>query len=314
MREYLLKRTLLIVPTLFLVSILVFMLMHMRSGDVVIQMLEGYAYADTVEALRHELGLDKPLHEQYLTWIGGVLQGDLGRSLWTKESILMEFARRFPVTLELTFLTIIISVTFGIGVGVFSAIRQETWIDYLGRVVAILALAVPYFWLAILVVVLPAIYWRWTPLWTYVPLSTDTLENLKIMIFPALVFGMSRAGPIMRITRSAMLEVQRQDYIRTAWAKGLPERSVILRHAIKNALIPVVSIIGLQIHFYLGGTVIIESIFRLPGMGSFFFEALIRRDFPVVQSINLIVASFALLLNLIVDFSYAYLDPRIRYR
>jgi peptide/nickel transport system permease protein len=302
------------VPTLFLVSILVFMLMHMRSGDVVIQMLEGYAYAETVEALRHELGLDKPLYEQYLTWIGGVLQGDLGRSLWTKEPVLMEFARRFPVTLELTFLTIIISVTFGIGVGVFSAIRQETWIDYLGRVVAILALAVPYFWLAILVVVLPAIYWRWTPLWTYVPLSTDTLENLKIMIFPALVFGVSRAGPIMRITRSAMLEVQRQDYIRTAWAKGLPERSVILRHAIKNALIPVVSIIGLQIHFYLGGTVIIESIFRLPGMGSFFFEALIRRDFPVVQSINLIVATFALLLNLIVDFSYAYLDPRIRYR
>jgi peptide/nickel transport system permease protein len=314
MREYLLKRVLLIVPTLFLVSILVFMLMHMRSGDVVIQMLEGYAYAETVEALRRELGLDKPLHEQYLTWIGGVLQGDLGRSLWTKEPILVEFARRFPVTLELTFLTILVSVTFGIGVGILSAVRQETWIDYLGRVVAILALAVPYFWLAILVVVLPAIYWRWTPLWTYVPLSTDALENLKIMIFPALVFGVSRAGPIMRITRSAMLEVQRQDYIRTAWAKGLPERSVILRHAIKNALIPVVSIIGLQIHFYLGGTVIIESIFRLPGMGSFFFEALIRRDFPVVQSVNLIVASFALLLNLMVDFSYAYLDPRIRYR
>ena len=314
MREYLLKRILLIVPTLFLVSILVFMLMHMRSGDVVIQMLEGYAYAETVEALRRELGLDKPLHEQYLAWIGGVLQGDLGRSLWTKEPILMEFARRFPVTLELTFLTILVSVTFGIGVGILSAVRQETWIDYLGRVVAILALAVPYFWLAILVVVLPAIYWRWTPLWTYVPLSTDALENLKIMIFPALVFGVSRAGPIMRITRSAMLEVQRQDYIRTAWAKGLPERSVILRHAIKNALIPVVSIIGLQIHFYLGGTVIIESIFRLPGMGSFFFEALIRRDFPVVQSVNLIVATFALLLNLMVDFSYAYLDPRIRYR
>ena len=314
MREYLLKRVLLIVPTLFLVSILVFMLMHMRSGDVVIQMLEGYAYAETVEALRRELGLDKPLHEQYLAWMGGVLQGDLGRSLWTKEPILVEFARRFPVTLELTFLTILVSVTFGIGVGILSAVRQETWIDYLGRVVAILALAVPYFWLAILVVVLPAIYWRWTPLWTYVPLSTDALENLKIMIFPALVFGVSRAGPIMRITRSAMLEVQRQDYIRTAWAKGLPERSVILRHAIKNALIPVVSIIGLQIHFYLGGTVIIESIFRLPGMGSFFFEALIRRDFPVVQSVNLIVASFALLLNLMVDFSYAYLDPRIRYR
>src|SRR5262249_1459600 len=302
MREYFLKRLLLMVPTLILVTIFVFLLMHLHSGDVVIQMLEGYAYADTVEALRHELGLDKPLHEQYLAWIGGVLRGDLGRSLWTKESILAEFARRFPVTLELTLLTIIISVTFGIGVGIISAIRQETWIDYLGRVIAIMALAMPVFWLAILVVVLPSIYWRWTPLWTYVPLTTDPLENLKILIFPAVVFGVSRAGPIMRVMRSSMLEVQRQDYIRTAWSKGLPERRVILKHAIKNALIPVVSIIGLQIHFYLGGSVIIETIFRLPGMGSFFVEALIRRDYPVVQSINLIGATFGLLLNLIVDF------------
>ena len=314
MREYFLKRVLLMVPTLFLVTVFVFLLMHLRSGDVVIQMLEGYAYAETVEALRHELGLDKPLYEQYLTWMGGVLQGDLGRSLWTKESILAEFARRFPVTIELTLLTIIISVTFGVGVGILSAIRQESWIDYIGRVVAIMALAMPVFWLAILVVVIPAIYWRWTPLWTYVTLTADPLENLKIMIFPALVFGLSRAGPIMRIMRSSMLEVQRQDYIRTAWAKGLRERTVIFKHAIKNALIPVVSIIGLQIHFYLGGSVIIETIFRLPGMGSFFVEALIRLDYPVVQSMNLIGATFGLLLNLMVDFSYAYLDPRIRYR
>jgi peptide/nickel transport system permease protein len=313
MREYFLKRILLMVPTLFLVTVLVFLLMHLRSGDMVIQMLEGYAYAETVEALRHELGLDKPLYVQYFTWMGSVLQGDLGRSLWTKESILMEFSRRFPVTLELTLLTLIISVTFGIGVGVISAIRQETWIDYVGRVVAVMALAMPVFWLAILVVVLPSIYWRWTPLWTYVPLTTDVMENLKILIFPAAVFGVSRAGPIMRITRSAMLEVQRQDYIRTAWAKGLSEHTVIFKHAIKNALIPVVSVIGLQIHFYLAGSVIIETIFRLPGMGSFFVEALIRLDYPVVQSVNLIVATFALLLNLIVDFSYAYLDPRIRY-
>ena len=301
------------VPTLFLVTVLVFLLMHLRSGDMVIQMLEGYAYAETVEALRHELGLDKPLYVQYFAWISGVLQGDLGRSLWTKESILLEFTRRFPVTLELTLLTIIISVTFGIGVGVLSAIRQETWIDYVGRVVAVMALAMPVFWLAILVVVIPSIYWRWTPLWTYVPLTTDVMENLKILIFPAAVFGVSRAGPIMRITRSALLEVQRQDYIRTAWAKGLSERTVIFKHAIKNALIPVVSVVGLQIHFYLAGSVIIETIFRLPGMGSFFVEALIRLDYPVVQSVNLIVATFALLLNLIVDFSYAYLDPRIRY-
>jgi peptide/nickel transport system permease protein len=246
--------------------------------------------------------------------MGRVVQGDLGRSLWTKESILMEYARRFPVTIELALLTVLVSVTFGVGIGVLSAVRQESWLDYGGRVLAIMALAMPYFWLAILVVVLPAIYFRWTPLWTYVPLSVDPLENLKIMIFPALVFGVSRAGPIMRIMRSSMLEVQRQDYIRTAWAKGLPERGVIFKHAMKNALIPVVSILGLQIHFYLGGSVIIESIFRLPGVGHFFFEALIRRDYPVVQSVNLFFATFTLLLNLIVDFAYAYLDPRIRYR
>jgi peptide/nickel transport system permease protein len=314
MREYFLKRVLLMVPTLFLVTILVFLMMRMIPGDVVIQMLEGYAYADNVETLRRELRLDRPIHVQYVEWMSGLFRGDLGRSLWTKESILAEFARRFPVTLELALLTIVVSVTFGVGVGVLSAVRQESWLDYAGRVVAIMALAMPYFWLAILVVVLPAIYFRWTPLWTYVSLTSDPVENLKILIYPALVFGISRAGPLMRIMRSSMLEVQRQDYIRTAWAKGLPERRVIFKHAIKNALIPVVSILGLQIHFYLGGSVIIESIFRLPGIGHFFFEALIRRDYPVVQSIILITATFTLLLNLIVDFSYAYLDPRIRYR
>jgi peptide/nickel transport system permease protein len=314
MREYLLKRVLLMVPTLFLVTVLVFLMMQLLPGDVVIQMLEGYAYADSVETLRRELGLDRPLHLRYLEWMGGILQGDFGRSLWTKETILDEYVRRLPVTLELALLTVLISVTFGVAVGVLSAVRQETWLDYGGRVVAMMALAMPFFWLGILVVVLPAIYFRWTPLWTYVRLTVDPLENLKIVIFPALVFGVSRAGPIMRVMRSSMLEVQRQDYIRTAWAKGLPERRVIFKHAIKNALIPVVSILGLQIHFYLGGSVIIESIFRLPGIGQFFFEALIRRDYPVVQSVNLFFATFTLLLNIIVDFSYAYLDPRIRYR
>ena len=197
MREYLLKRVLLMVPTLFLVTILVFLMMRMIPGDVVLQMLGGYAYADSVETLRRELGLDKPMHIQYLEWMSAVLRGDLGHSLWTKESIVSEFARRFPVTLELALLTILVSVTFGVGVGVLSAVRQESWLDYAGRVVAIMALAMPYFWLAILVVVLPAIYFRWTPLWTYVPFSTDPLQNLKILIVPALVFGVSRAGPIM---------------------------------------------------------------------------------------------------------------------
>ena len=315
MSAYVLRRLALFVPTLIGVSIVVFVLVRLLPGDATtLQLQDAKSSAADEAALRHQLGLDKPIVLQYTDWVGTLARGDLGRSLWTKESILVEFARRFPVTLELTLLTLIISVTFGIGVGVISAIRQETWIDYVGRVVAVMALAMPVFWLAILVVVIPSIYWRWTPLWTYVTLTADPLENLKILIFPAAVFGVSRAGPIMRITRSAMLEVQRQDYIRTAWAKGLPERSVIFKHAIKNALIPVVSIVGQQIHFYLAGSVIIETIFRLPGIGSFFVEALIRLDYPVVQSVNLIVATFVLLLNLIVDFSYAYLDPRIRYQ
>lgn len=315
MREYILKRIFLVFPTLFIVSLLVFLMLRLIPGDVVMQMLEGYAYAETVEALRKELGLDQPFYVQYGTWIKNiVLQANFGRSLWTKQDILDEFTLRFPVTFELAILTILISVCVGIPIGIISAVRQDSIIDYGGRTVAILALAVPYFWLSILVVVLPSIYFRWTPVWTYAYLTENPLENLKILLIPATVFGITRAGPIMRIMRSAMLEVQRQDYIRTARSKGLDEKGVILRHALKNALIPVVSLISIQMPLYLGGSVIMESIFRLPGIGHFFFEALIRRDYPVVQSLNLIVAGLVVLLNLIVDLSYAYLDPRIRYR
>ena len=315
MRQYVLRRLALAVPTLIIVSVIVFSIMRLMPGDVVIRMVEGHAYAPTVDALRKELGLNRPAHVQYLEWVGGILlRGDFGNSYWTRQPIWDEFLRRFPVTLELAALTILTSVVIGILVGIVSAARQDTVSDYIGRVLAILALSVPYFGLAVLVVVLPAIYFKWTPLWTYVPFTVDPLENLKIMIIPALVFGVTRAGPIMRIMRSALLEVLRQDYIRTAWSKGLPERAIVLRHALKNALIPVVSLVGLQTPLYIGGSVIIEAIFRLPGVGLFFFEALTRLDYPVVQSVNLIVAAMVVGLNLIIDLSYAFLDPRIRYR
>jgi peptide/nickel transport system permease protein len=252
---------------------------------------------------------------QYLEWIAGIVtRGDCGSSYWTRQPIFEEFIQRFPVTLELAALTILVSVVLGVLVGVVSAVRQDTVSDYVGRILAILALSVPYFGLAVLVVVLPAIYFKWTPVWTYVPFTTDPLENLKILVVPATVFGVTRAGPIMRITRSALLDVLRQDYIRTAWSKGLPERAIVLRHALKNALIPVVSLIGLQMPLYIGGSVIIEAIFRLPGVGLFFFEALMRLDYPVVQSVNLILATMVVGLNLAIDLTYALLDPRIRYR
>jgi peptide/nickel transport system permease protein len=315
MKQYVIRRLALAVPTLLLVSVIVFSIMRLMPGDVVIRMVEGHAYAPTIEALRRDLGLDRPAWVQYADWIGGiVLRGDFGTSFWTRQPIWDEFLQRFPVTLELAALTILASVVLGVLVGIVSAIRQDSAADYVGRVLAILALSVPYFGLAVLVVVLPSIYFKWTPIWTYVPFTTAPLENLKIMLVPALVFGVTRAGPIMRITRSALLDILRQDYIRTAWSKGLPERAIVLRHALKNALIPVVSLIGLQTPLYIGGSVIIEAIFRLPGVGLFFFEALTRLDYPVVQSVNLIIATMVVGLNLAIDLSYAFLDPRIRYR
>jgi peptide/nickel transport system permease protein len=314
-KRYILRRLALAVPTLVLVSLIVFSIMRLMPGDVVIRMVEGHAYAPTVAALRAELGLDRPAHVQYVEWVGGILlRGDFGNSYWTRQPIWDEFVRRFPVTLELAALTILCSVVIGILVGIVSAARQDSVADYAGRTLAILALSVPYFGLAVLVVVLPSIYFKWTPVWTYVPLTTDPAQNLKIMLIPALVFGVTRAGPIMRIMRSALLEILRQDYIRTAWSKGLSERAIVLRHALKNALIPVISLIGLQMPLYLGGSVIIESIFRLPGIGLFFFEALGKLDYPVVQSVNLIIAAMVVGLNLVIDLSYAFLDPRIRYR
>jgi peptide/nickel transport system permease protein len=315
MKQYVLRRVALAVPTLILVSVIVFAIMRLMPGDVVIRMVEGHAYAPTIEALRKDLGLDRPAYLQYLDWVGGILlRGDFGNSYWTRQPIWDEFIQRFPVTLELAFLTILSSVVIGILVGIVSAVRQDSISDYVGRVLAILALSVPYFGLAVLVVVLPSIWFKWTPVYTYVPFTIDPAENLKIMLVPALVFGVTRAGPIMRIMRSALLEVLRQDYIRTAWSKGLPERAIVLRHALKNALIPVVSLVGLQTPLYIGGSVIIEAIFRLPGVGLFFFEALTRLDYPVVQSVNLIVAAMVVGLNLVIDLSYAFLDPRIRYR
>jgi peptide/nickel transport system permease protein len=314
-KRYVLRRLALAVPTLVLVSLIVFSIMRLMPGDVVLRMVEGHAYAPTVAALRAELGLDRPAHLQYVEWVGGILlRGDFGNSYWTRQPIWDEFVRRFPVTLELAALTILCSVVIGILVGIVSAARQDSVADYAGRTLAILALSVPYFGLAVLVVVLPSIYFKWTPVWTYVPLTTDPAQNLKIMLIPALVFGVTRAGPIMRIMRSALLEILRQDYIRTAWSKGLSERAIVLRHALKNALIPVISLIGLQMPLYLGGSVIIESIFRLPGIGLFFFEALGKLDYPVVQSVNLIIAAMVVGLNLVIDLSYAFLDPRIRYR
>ncbi len=318
MRAYIIRRLLLIIPTLFILSILVFLSVRFIPGDVVDTMVAEMIYdvgghIDR-EALLHKMGLDVPVHVQYGRWLGGIfLHGTLGNSLLGNYSVEERIIGRLPVTIALGGLAIIIGLAIALPVGIYSAIRQDSAADYLGRSVAIIGMATPNFWLAIMVLLYPAIWWGWSPPLELVPFTEDPLGNLGVFIIPSLILGTAAAASTMRMTRTMMLEVLRQDYIRTGWAKGLNERVVVMRHAIKNALIPVVTLIGLQLPILVGGSVIMENIFNLPGLGRLFVIALEDRDYPVVSGINLFVATAVVLFNLLIDLVYAYLDPRVRY-
>jgi peptide/nickel transport system permease protein len=314
MRQYVLKRLLLVVPTLLLISVIVFSLIRLIPGDVVVLMFEEKAYAKDLDALRAKLGLDKPLYIQYFSWIGQVAQGNLGESLWTKRPVLEEIKRRLPVSLELGTMAITVALCLGLPIGVLAAIRQDTVKDYTTRSLAIIGLSVPAFWKATLVIVLPSIWFGWAPPLQFTPFSVNPWQHLSQFILPAIILGIAPGASIMRLTRALMLEVLRQDYIRTAWSKGMQEPRVVLKHAFKNAIIPVVTIVGIQVIQVASGTVIIETIFGLPGMGRFLVDAAFQRDYPVVQGVNLLIASLIVLVNLCVDMTYAYLDPRIRYQ
>lgn len=314
MRQYMLKRLLLIVPTLLLVSAIVFSLTRLVPGDVVVLMFEEKAYAKDLDALRAKLGLDRPLYVQYVTWLGQVVQGNLGESLWTKRPVLEEIVRRLPVSAELGAMAIVFALCLALPIGVLSAIRQDTIQDYTTRSLAIIGLSVPAFWKATLVIVLPSIWFGWAPPLQFTPFSQSPWQHLSQFIIPAMILGIASGASIMRLTRALMLEVLRQDYIRTAWSKGLRERRVVTKHAFKNAIIPVVTIVGIQIAQIASGTVIMETIFGLPGMGRFLVDAIYQRDYPVVHGVNLLIASIIVLVNLLVDMTYAYLDPRIRYQ
>jgi peptide/nickel transport system permease protein len=260
------------------------------------------------------LGLDKPMYVQYLHWAGNLLQGDLGRSLWQDTPVTHEILARLPVTLELALLAMLVSILVGVPIGVYSAIRQDTAGDYTTRSFAILLLAVPSFWLATLVMVFPSIWWGWAPELKYVPFTKDPITNLKMMILPSVILGTALSALNMRLMRTTMLEVMRQDYIRTAWAKGLGETMVVVRHALRNALIPVVTLLGLEVAGVIGGSVILEQIFVLPGMGLLLLEAVGTRDYPVITGVFLLVGVCVMLINLLVDLSYGLLDPKVRYR
>lgn len=307
----------LFVPTLLLVTVIVFCAVRFVPGSVIELMAAETGETEDLEAsielIKHQLGLDVPIYVQYGRWLSGVFRGDLGESLWTGRSITEELVSKLPVSIELGILAIITALLIALPVGIFSAIRQDTFGDYLGRTIAILCISIPSFWLATLVIVYPSVWFGWTPAMEYIPFFTNPLSNLVQFIIPAILMGMVMSGVTMRMTRTMMLEVLRQDYIRTAWSKGLREGVIISRHALKNALIPVITIVGLQLPILVGGAVIIETIFGLPGIGRYFVEALFRRDYPVISAVNLMVAAFVMLCNLAIDAVYAYLDPRVQY-
>ena len=318
MQNYIMRRVLLLIPTIILVTIIVFFLVRFIPGDVIdVMMAEQQAFGHTEidrDELVKRLGLDVPIFIQYGRWVAEIFRGNLGDSLWSSESVVEALRTRLPVSLELGLIAIIIGQLVAIPIGILSAIRQDTPQDYVGRILAILFLCLPNFWLGTLVMVYPSIWWHWAPPLQYIPLAQDPLGNLGMFIIPGAIMGLHASGSSMRMTRTMMLEVMRQDYIRTAWSKGLSEKVVIIRHALKNALIPVVTMIGISLPVVIAGTVIMENIFALPGMGRLTLEALTKRDYAMVSGINLFFAGFVMLVNLGVDLSYAFLDPRIHYK
>lgn len=302
------------VPTLIGVSLLVFGMIRLLPGDAVTMMMQDYgAYAKDLEDLRAKLGLTRPFHEQYLSWLGGVARGDFGTSLRNNTPVIDDLVQRLPVTFELGMLGLAVSLLISIPLGVYSAVKQDTVSDYIARSAAIAMLAIPGFWLGTLAITLPSIWWGWTPPLRYTQFAADPGKNLTQMFLPAIILGIGLSGTIMRLTRAQMLEVLRQDFIRTARSKGLGERAVIFLHALRNAIIPVVTILGLQLSVMVSGTVVLENIFVIPGMGRLLIEAISYRDFPVVQGVMLVFAVLIIASNLLVDIVYAWLDPRIRY-
>ena len=317
MRNYIIRRLLLLVPIMLGVSLLTFAVFRLIPGDAAILTCGFGCTPEVVEELRADLGLDRPFYEQYGDWVWGVVQGDFGESITESGlSVTTELGRRLPITVELLIMAIFFSLVLGVPAGVLSAIRPGTVLDHVARVVSVLGLSIPNFWLGILVITFGLVWFGWTPPQFgrgYVPFFDDPWVNMQQFFFPSLVLATGIAAGIMRLTRSSMLEVLRNDYIRTAWSKGLRERTVVIRHALKNALIPVVTVVGLSIGGLISGAVLVERVFALNGVGFWVVESVIRRDIFVVMSLTLIFAITYVLANLIVDILYGWLDPRIRY-
>jgi peptide/nickel transport system permease protein len=317
MRTYIAKRLLLIIPTLLGAATLVFLIMRVIPGDVALLILggdQGQIDQKQLDAMRRQLGLDQPLLVQFGTWLWGVVRFDFGKSLWTGQPVTEELLIRLPLSLQLALMATMVSVLISIPLGMLAAVRQDTWVDYLIRVFSIGGLAIPGFWVGILCILFLVIFFGWGPPLEFTPPWVNPWANLQIMIWPVLTVGYRYAAVTTRMTRSTLLDVLREDYIRTAWAKGLRERAVVIRHALKNSMLPVVTLIGTEFAFLIGGLVVTETVFTLNGVGRFVVDAVAHRDYPVVQALIFLIAFSFVIVNLLVDLTYAWFDPRIRYR
>jgi len=317
MRRYIVKRLLLMIPTLFGVAVLAFALLRVAPGDIVELKYAGsgtFAPKEALDRERAQLGLDKPLAEQFLVWMAGILRFDFGHSMWTGRPIVEEVKIRLELSLELAVLATLIAVALALPLGTLAAVKQDTWIDYLVRVFSIGGLAMPSFWLGIVIILGFLIFFKWLPPLTFTSFGSDPWANLSQLIWPALAVGYRYSAVATRMTRSAVLEVLREDYVRTARAKGLRERAVIVKHALRNALLPIVTVIGLEFAFLIGGLVVTEQVFNLNGIGMLFVQSVTNRDYTMTQALVLLVAAAFILMNFLIDLLYAWLDPRIRYQ
>jgi peptide/nickel transport system permease protein len=315
---YLLRRVFLSVPTLFGVTVLIFIAMRVIPGDPIALITSesglNYALSDQeINAVRHSLGLDRPYHEQYLSWMGDVFKGELGKSFWRQEPIRDQILRRAPITAEIALMAIVLSWLIGLPVGILSAVKRNRWPDYVSRVFVIFFVAVPSFWVALLIVLGGVLIFNWRPSLTIIYLWEDPFRNLEMTLGPAIVLGFGVAALTARMTRSATLEVMHEDYVRTARAKGLRERLVIVRHVLRNALLPVITISGLALGGLMGGSVAVERAFGVPGLGTLLVMGFGERDWMLIQNLVLLYGVVFTLINLLIDLTYAALDPRIGY-
>jgi peptide/nickel transport system permease protein len=313
MFSFIIRRIFSAVPVLFMVTVIVFSLMHIVPGDPVVQMLGEWAEPEAVEKLRKQLGFDKPIYIQYLSWVNDILHGDFGVSLKTRRPVLDEMLQRIPVTAQIALASWIIAILIGLPTGIIAALKRNSLADAAATGFAMAGVAMPSFWLGIILIMVVSVWLGWLPTSGFVHPGEDLVQSIKLTILPAITGGTGMAAMIMRQVRSSLLEVMSQDYIRTARAKGLPETIVVIRHGLKIALIPVVTIVGLAMGFFLAGSVVIETIFAIPGMGRLAVEAIFQRDYQVTQAVVLLMAVAVIACNLIVDIIYAFLDPRITY-